>query len=404
MTRISRDDRRPRILLVGPMPLPGTPIGGTQVSFAELVRQCRASGRLDVEVLDTSRTFYGLSSVKRALIDAHALISVVFGIARRARDFDAIVFNASSGAVMRAGPLVWAAARWRRTPLAVRVFGGCFDNFHAAAAPWTRAVVDHTVLASPLVLLQTNALCSAFDSHDSVRWFPTTRPIPDRVAPPATKCRRFLFLSQLRPEKGIAEALAASDRLPDGASLSVFGPPMPDTDHALFARHPRARYEGAVARESVVDVIAAHDALVFPTYHSGEGLPGVVIEALQCGRPVISSTWRALPEVVEHEASGLLVAPRSVDELSDAMNRLASDDALFARLCRGAELRGRAFVCEPWHARLETWLTALARGEHIPHYDTNAATCLPPNAMLHAQPSLVRPHAAHESFAADKVA
>jgi glycosyltransferase involved in cell wall biosynthesis len=389
--------RRPRVLLVGPMPNAGTPIGGTQVSFAELVRECRASGQLETEVLDTSRPFYGLSPARRALVDARTLVSVVLGIAWRARDADVILFNASSGAVMRVGPLIWAAARLRRTPLAVRIFGGCFDLFHEEAPAWSRALVERTVLDAPLVLLQTNGLCAEFGAHPSVRWLPTTRRMPAEVAPPRAQCRRFLFLSQLRPEKGIAEALSASDRLPVGATLSVFGPPMPGTDAALFARHPRARYEGVAAPEDVQSILAAHDALVFPTYHVGEGLPGVVVEALQQGRPVIASTWRALPELVEHEVSGLLVAPRSVDALSAAMNRLAGDDALFANLCGGALARGREFASAPWHARLESWLVALARGEHVAHYDTNASTCLPPaqpRAETPAPPGLA-PHERH---------
>jgi glycosyltransferase involved in cell wall biosynthesis len=137
---------------------------------------------------------------------------------------------------------------------------------------------------------------------------------------------------------------------------------MAGTDLSAFENHPRAQYGGVVARESVHALIARHDALVFPSYHVGEGLPGVVVEALQCGRPVIASTWRALPEIVEHERSGLLVAPMSVDALARAMSRLNRDGALYARVCRGALSRGREYVAAPWHEKLEGWLADLAAG------------------------------------------
>ena len=61
---------RPRVLLIGPLPNPGDVIGGTKVSFAELVEGLRARGRFEVEVHDTTRVRRGRGALRRKLDDA----------------------------------------------------------------------------------------------------------------------------------------------------------------------------------------------------------------------------------------------------------------------------------------------------------------------------------------------
>lgn len=350
---------RPRLLLVGPLPLAGTPIGGTQVSFADLVRRVRASDRLECEVVDTSRPTAGLSRWSRAPSDARALTATLRAIARIGPRCDVVMFNASSGGALAAGPLVWAAARAIEKPFALRVFGGDLDLRVDRLASWRRAAAVRTCLAAPLVLLQTRHLCERFGGLPGVRWLPTTRDLAPLPRATDGRCSRFLFLSQLKPEKGLREALAASDALPDHATLTLCGPEMPGA--RVGGGHARARFAGAVAPTELAAVLARHDALVFPSWYAGEGMPGAVVEALQAGMPVIASRWRSIPELVEHEANGLLVEPRDVAGLAAAMTRLASDAPLHARLSDGARRTGEAFRGERWHALLESWLVALAR-------------------------------------------
>jgi glycosyltransferase involved in cell wall biosynthesis len=167
-----------------------------------------------------------------------------------------------------------------------------------------------------------------------------------------------LLLSQLKPDKGIAEALAASDKLPDGASLTIHGPSIPGV--TFRGDHPRARIAGPLRRADVAEVIAAHDALVFPSWYEGEGMPGSVIEAMQSGLPVIATRWRSLPELVQHERNGLLVPPRDVDALADAMLRLTRDSELYASLAHEALRTGERFRAAAWHEQLESCLETLA--------------------------------------------
>jgi len=350
-----------RILLVGPLPREGTPIGGTQVSFGELVRRVRASDRLNCEVVDTSRPVIGRTGWSRAPQDARTLTATLHAIAKIGPRCDAILFNASSGGVMKAGPFVWAAARAVRRPFGLRVFGGDLDLRFAREPAWRRATAERTCLSAPLVLLQTQHLCRSFERLQGAHWLPTTRDLVASNVERTGPARRFLFLSQLKREKGVREALTASDALAPDSTLTFHGPTIPGTD--LSGDHARVRFAGPVRPEELSSVLARHDALVFPTWYEGEGMPGAVIEAMQAGLPVIGSRWRSLPELVEDGVNGLLVPPRDVEALGAAMHRLESDPHLFRTLSRGAAETGDRFRGGPWHAELEQRLIDLCRGD-----------------------------------------
>lgn len=81
------------------------------------------------------------------------------------------------------------------------------------------------------------------------------------------------------------------------------------------------------------------DVLVHPAV-SSEALGLVILEALSCGKPVIASRLDGIPETMREGVNGLLIPPRDVDQLAQAMMRLASDRALARQM--GAQ--GRDWV------------------------------------------------------------
>ena len=72
----------------------------------------------------------------------------------------------------------------------------------------------------------------------------------------------------------------------------------------------------------------------------GEGLPNVVLEAMASGLPVVATDGGGLPEVVDHDRTGLLVPSRNPAALADAMSRMLGDAD--AREAFGREGRKRA--------------------------------------------------------------
>ena len=86
--------------------------------------------------------------------------------------------------------------------------------------------------------------------------------------------------------------------------------------------------------------MAACDALAFPTQPElSEGFGLAALEAMAAARPVIATRVGSLPEVVDDDVTGLLIAPGSVDELARALTRLADDETLRREMGERARIR-----------------------------------------------------------------
>lgn len=91
-------------------------------------------------------------------------------------------------------------------------------------------------------------------------------------------------------------------------------------------------------RDDVDALLRAADALVLAS--RTEALPTVVLEAMATGLPVVATNVGGIPEMVEHDRSGILVAPEDVAALGAAIERIVVDGALRRTL----GLRGRQIV------------------------------------------------------------
>ena len=102
----------------------------------------------------------------------------------------------------------------------------------------------------------------------------------------------------------------------------------------LHGARPRSEV-AAMLRQADIAVLASA-----PTQKGDrEGIPVALMEAMATRLPVVSSAISGIPELVESGVSGYLVAPRDVDGLADALERLCRDWAL--RYTMGAYGRDR---------------------------------------------------------------
>ena len=86
------------------------------------------------------------------------------------------------------------------------------------------------------------------------------------------------------------------------------------------------------------EVYRSADVFVMPTENEAYGL--VYLEAASAGLPCIGTDHNAIPELIVHGKTGLLVAPGDTDSLIDAMNRLLTSPTLRTDFGRA----GRAHV------------------------------------------------------------
>jgi glycosyltransferase involved in cell wall biosynthesis len=141
----------------------------------------------------------------------------------------------------------------------------------------------------------------------------------------------FLYLGRLAPEKDVRTLLEAWRSVRAPLILAGDGPDR----KALEAFAPEGvEFRGTVSPEEVTILIKGARALLFPT-RCNEGGPRSVIEAYAAGVPVIATRLGALPEVVDHDVSGLLVPPGGTDAWVKAVETVM-DGATAARLGEGA--------------------------------------------------------------------
>ena len=146
------------------------------------------------------------------------------------------------------------------------------------------------------------------------------RPITATELPKPAK-PYFLFLGTLEPRKNLPALVEAwrETRAQTGADLFIAGRTRDD-----FVPIPPAegiQFLGEVPDDQLPTLLSGALAFVYPTSYEGFGLP--VLEAMQCGCPVITSRDPAVTEV----SGGAAIHAASVREMADALRCLAANPA-----------------------------------------------------------------------------
>jgi glycosyltransferase involved in cell wall biosynthesis len=143
---------------------------------------------------------------------------------------------------------------------------------------------------------------------------------------PLPESPRFLFLGRMVPHKGLAWLLGNMALLPRNIHLDIAGEGN-DLDAmkklaADLKLNERVTFHGWIDRETTQRLLDAATALIVPSrWHEPFGL--VTLEAMARGRAVIASDAGALPEIVLHGETGLIVPTEQAHGLADAMRQLA---------------------------------------------------------------------------------
>ena len=145
-------------------------------------------------------------------------------------------------------------------------------------------------------------------------------------------------VGRLVEEKGFRELFATAEILSSRhprLKFVVVGPRETDQNDALDNDYMDDLQRRGVVRfvnwcDDMTAWYAAMDLFVLPSYR--EGIPRACMEAAAMACPIVASDIRGCREVIVDGETGLLVAPRDVPQLVEAIERLFQDHNLAARM------------------------------------------------------------------------
>ena len=155
--------------------------------------------------------------------------------------------------------------------------------------------------------------------------------------PATTTTRYFLCVATMEPRKNIPALVEAwrATRAETGAELWLAG--RARADFVPLPPEPGLKLLGEVPDAELPALLSAALAFVYPTLYEGFGLP--VLEAMQCGCPVVTSGDPAVMEV----SGGAAIHVGTSEAMARALRSLAESADLRARMREAGLRRATAF-------------------------------------------------------------
>ncbi|MFW5799215.1 MAG: glycosyltransferase family 4 protein [Spirochaetota bacterium] len=134
----------------------------------------------------------------------------------------------------------------------------------------------------------------------------------------------FGYIGRISPEKGITYLIDAfSKTVKDGykAKLMLVGDgkekEVTAVKNAIDTYNLNERIIMTGFRSDIVNILNGIDVYIQPSLQ--EAFPISILEAMACGKTVISTNVGGVPEIITHKENGFIVSPKNTEELREAM-------------------------------------------------------------------------------------
>ena len=238
------------------------------------------------------------------------------------RNVDIITFHVTSKGAFILFPLLSPLALLCNKKIVFRKFAGSFKTVYEKQSSIIKAYFRFFLKRTDLILVETKELVSFFaelsGNPDKVIWFPNARR-KNKIIKTSPFQKRFVFISHVKQSKGINEILEVSKRLPPNYILDIYGPIRDNSYTSDYFNQYNITYHGSLEPDQVSNTLINYDVLLLPTFHAGEGYPGIIIEAFSPGIPVITTNFGGIPEIVTDQYNGKLISPKNIEELEKAI-------------------------------------------------------------------------------------
>jgi len=340
--------RRPRVLMLGPLP----PLTGGMATVTANLRSSPLRDLCQLTVMNNGKTTTADRPFWQGVASQVALLA---NLARTALFCRAELAHIHTCALF---------SFWRDTVHMLALLGldcrviwhihdGTFLKFLSEGNRVKRAAIRWAMERSVAAIVLSEESHRNLQPHaPRVNW----RVVPNGVPVPLVPARthdeivRFLFLGNMTRRKGAYDLIEATEAaVARGARLLVqiagreVVPGQRDEVARRIAASPcPASFEllGLVTGAAKEQALAQGECIVLPSY--AEGLPMALLEGMSHGMAAVATCVGSVPELIEDGVQGFVVRPGDVDALADRMCRLATDRPLCLRMGSAAQERVRA--------------------------------------------------------------
>lgn len=304
-----------KFLLVGGIPYPDSKysrIGGTTVLMQNLIDYCK-SNNIEYDHISTNK-YYGRFSVLRNLF------YTFFKSFSKINKSDIIFINISSkNGLVTLLPFYLVLSKLFNKKVVTRMFGGNLKA-HLESSNVFKKLAVKSLTSSDMIVVETKAIIKYLKGYKiDAFWLPNVRNENSLVPSSINFKKRFVFISHIKESKGVDLICHVSNLLPQDYTIDLYGSIVEPKYNADYFNNFRVNYKGELRPQEVLSTLSDYDCLLFPTFWKGEGYPGIVIEALSLGLPIIASKWGGIEEIISHESNGILISPKSEEELLNAI-------------------------------------------------------------------------------------
>lgn len=247
---------------------------------------------------------------------------------------DVVHVNAASDSSLLRKSLFIRAAYKKHKKIVLHQHGGDIINYYNKSKDrrknYIRSVIDMADVMLVLSPLYEEFFATLTDK-EKIIVLPNSIAISD--APVGKRPHDILFLGRICKDKGISELIEAMDivheKIP-GAVLYLGGIYEDESYREAILKRPYIQFLGWINGDTKEEYLKRCSVFVLPTYF--EGQPVSVLEAMAHSCAVIASNVGGIPMMIENGVNGILIEPKNVQMLSEAMSNVLMNVELMSSL------------------------------------------------------------------------
>tara|TARA_B100000945_G_scaffold321117_1_gene333954 strand:- start:2396 stop:3439 length:1044 start_codon:yes stop_codon:yes gene_type:complete len=306
-----------KFLIIGSIPYQKRKksIGGTTVLMKNLLEYF-SSNKIDYSFI-SSNSFDGKFSflLNYLTVVLKSILLIPFS--------KIIMVNCSRNGAFYLYPLIFLIAKLFNKKIIFRMFGGNFIDLCESSNYFKKNILLLVLRYTDLICVETKYIItylkSVIGESNDILWLPNVRNKVKNVKSKSFS-KKFAFISHVKETKGVDNIIESASKCSHEYSFDFYGFISDKKyENDFINKQKNCTYLGVLNGSEVIPTLSQYDVVLLPSFHPGEGYPGIIIESFSLGKPVIASNLEGISEIVSNNKTGLLVPIKNTEALLGAI-------------------------------------------------------------------------------------